>query len=142
MPKHNEREAVMAYSRPTEYRRMSDTELMQRVLVVLNHKRKWCQGSNALNASGLPVSPLSDEAVSWCLRGACIKVLNPDHSVLVRELHEERSDISMQIARACGFDTPSKGVQWNDTQGRTWVDVVERVQRRVSESASTRSKSK
>jgi hypothetical protein len=140
MPKHSTvREIQMVHARPSDYRKMSDVQLLEAALALLHTRReRWCQGSNALNAAGLPVSPVSDAAQCWCLRGACLRALQPSPSTLSVDAHHEGSDLNKQIARACGFDTPAKGVQWNDTQGRTWEEVIERIKRRIGECAFTK----
>jgi hypothetical protein len=117
-----EREATIRHG---DYQDMTDEELLRKVRELL--PGRWTQGANALNALGLPTSPMSDSAVQFCLRGACIKALQPSPHVLVCDLHLERSRISKQIAHALGFEASSWLVQWNDTQGRTEADVLARI---------------
>src|SRR5262245_17337606 len=87
------------------WKQMDDLELVSRVFTMFMNGHGWSQGSNALNALGLPCPPTSDNAVCWCLRGAAIHVLQADHRTLVHDLHTEHSEVSKQIARAFGFKT-------------------------------------
>lgn len=108
------------------HKALTDLQLARAALGILQHGH-WEQGSNAFNALGLPVPPQSDDARMWCLRGACIKALDPSHSVLITDLHNENSALSLMIARAMGFNDSRTLVQWNDTQGRTETDVINRL---------------
>jgi len=93
----------------------------------------WTQGSNALNGVGLPVSPTNALATCFCLRGACIRVLKPSDNMLSTDLHVESSYISKKITHALGFASSALLVQWNDTQGRTEKQVIERINSRLKE---------
>lgn len=84
-----------------------------------------CQGYNAGNAAGLPVSPMAPDAVEWCLRGACIKVLEPSLSALTVDMHNPTSHVSKFMADAFGFTDARKMVQWNDTQGRSTISGID-----------------
>lgn len=120
-----------ATARRKDYRVLTDLELLRGVRSLL--PGKWEQGSNAFNELLLPTSPIADNAVRFCLRGACIRVLKPTQTVVSCDLHTERSPISKQIARALGFETNAWAVQWNDTQGRTEAQVLARVDYRIKQ---------
>lgn len=130
MPKLSDRETTIGI-RPTGYLKMSNLELLKKVRGLFR-RAKWCQGSNAMTAAGLPCSPMSPDAKCWCARGMTIKALEPNISVLTVDLHTASSKVSMQIAEAWGFDDSRKFVQWNDTQGRIKDEVMMRLDERIA----------
>lgn len=125
MSRNQDHPGVAGPIRAMEYKRMRPAELLRAARVYV--ARSWCQGSNALNASGLPVSPMSPEACQWCWRGAAIRVLEPSQSVMSVDLHNEKSKLSLYIAHTFGFKTSARMVQWNDTQHRTQEEVLQRI---------------
>jgi hypothetical protein len=70
---------------------------------------------------------MSEDAVSWCLRGAVIKALQPSFHVLTVDLHHGDSQLNKYIANVFGFETAARMTQYNDTQGRTQQQVLERI---------------
>lgn len=112
-----------------QFDNITDVEMLKRARELL--RGRWTQGSNALNAFGLPTSPTDDHAVNFCLRGACIHVLQPAHNVLAVDLHVDTSYISKKITNALGFESSPRLVQWNDSQDRTEEQVIEHINHRI-----------
>lgn len=105
-----------------EYKRIAPLALLIHTRAIV--ASSWCQGSNALTAAGLPVSPMSPYACSWCLRGAAIRVMQPTQRALSTDFHHVNTPINKAMARTFGFENVGRMVQWNDTQGRTQEDVL------------------
>jgi hypothetical protein len=80
----------------------------------------WCQGADARDASGAPVEPWSESAVSWSLLGALVAAVDlpaqPD-DVVLGPLRRALSALAEVI------DEPLLAV-WNDDAGRTPHEVV------------------
>lgn len=50
---------------------------------LLSDRARWCQGTNAKTADGRHMPPTDPQVVSWCARGALLKVcglMHPDDS--------------------------------------------------------------
>lgn len=101
---------------------MNDIELVQRV-IALYRVMHWTQGCNAENSTQRMLKPTDPRATALCLRGACLRVLEPDANLLATEFTFE-SGLSEQIARALGFESNAAVVAWNDAQDRTFEDVI------------------
>jgi hypothetical protein len=114
---------------PTEYNDMDRIEMLRNVRKLI--RGRWDQGANAYDEEDNIVPPLSPTAVKFCLRGACIRVLNPPWSKLSTDLHVETSPISRMIASAFGYNLNSSLVEWNDEEGRTVGDVIAFIDARI-----------
>lgn len=53
---------------------------------LLSDRARWCQGTNAKTADGRHVPPTDPQVVSWCARGALLKVCGLAHPDDSRDL--------------------------------------------------------
>lgn len=78
---------------------------------LLEKPESWCQGANARNMAGTPVSSLDDDACKWCLVGAIIKTY---------PYALDRAKIHVKIKSIVFKDATS----WNDDPKRTHAEVL------------------
>lgn len=89
----------------------------------------WTQGAFARASDNKIVAVSSDRACSYCSVGRVIKIIKSSSlSYEERRLLEERclNYLSLAIGNEVGIDI------WNDTPGRTLVDVSEAFSRAIS----------
>lgn len=110
-------------------RDMSDLELV-RDLIRLFETYVWIQGTNACTKGMYSCSPTDDNAIGFCLRGAAIKVLDPDATLLSTVFIQE-SEVSSQIPRALGFKSNADVIEWNDVRAQDKDDVLALLHRRL-----------
>lgn len=79
---------------------------------LLTDKSKWTKGYDAQDISGERTSPMSEEAVCWCLAGALHRCYLP----------EQRQEIQDKIGLNISILFASI-VGWNDMPDRTFEEV-------------------
>lgn len=109
---------------------LTDLQLVD-MLIVLFKEKEWIQGTNAANGR-FTRNPTDWDANRFCIRGACIRILAPDRSLMATAFTMD-SPISAQIPRALGFKTNQEVVSWNDAGERTFIDVEKLLRRRKRE---------
>jgi hypothetical protein len=109
---------------------ITDLQLVEE-LIVLFKRSEWIQGTNAANGKFKRV-PTDWDANSFCLRGACIKVIAPDRGLIATAFTMD-NPVSAQIPRALGFKTNAEVVVWNDAKDRTYADIMTLLKRRRRE---------
>lgn len=48
----------------------TDAELIRAARRRITRRERWCRGTRAMTADGVPVQPLSPDAAQWCALGA------------------------------------------------------------------------
>jgi len=74
-------------------------ETLRNVKETIRNPKSWTRDVMARDADGSQVDPLSPEATSWCLLGACQKV--------VGDCFEEFRELQLQISKNLDFEMVS-----------------------------------
>ncbi len=91
------------------------------VAELLADERRWVKGAYAVNQNGHPCDTRNDEAVRWCLLGACSRIYRDFRTSLeCVALHQDIVEMSGEIVTI--FD-------YNDAESRTHAEVLELVTR-------------
>jgi hypothetical protein len=75
---------------------------------------RWCRGAFARRAGGKPIGPQTEDAIQWCMSGACIKaegLASPDAIRKVGEI----------LSKVVGRDSIPEA---NDAPSTTYADVM------------------
>jgi hypothetical protein len=83
---------------------------------VLSEPSRWTQGACGRDKLGRPCSPLSENAVQYCIVGALMRAYS-------RELHNAVYDRAIKAIVDIYGEEPISMVYWNDEPGRTFADV-------------------
>ena len=78
----------------------------------------WCQKCNARLPDGYPATPWERDACQWCLAGAIIKVIGRDTQL---------KSMLFTATKRLGFRSVSEMMDWNDAEGRTQAQVLDRI---------------
>jgi hypothetical protein len=90
---------------------------LRAVMALLDSPEKWTKGEYARDANGKPCPAWSEDAICWCLEGACSSILprtldwHPRYRRLERELEKYLPLLGL--------------VEWNDEPERTFEDIQE-----------------
>jgi hypothetical protein len=88
---------------------MTDRELLLALRAKLATPSRWTQMAGARDKRGGCVDVASNQAVCWCLAGACV------------------NQGTFYEFRLLGFQNISQLVAWNDAPERTHADVLARI---------------
>lgn len=81
----------------------------------------WCQEANAVNGEGCEVSARSENAVCFCISGACCRAGDELLGSTIRPPGDSRDVFWRALITATPDDGP---VSWNDRPGRTQAEVL------------------
>lgn len=95
----------------------------------------WCQGSNAMDMDGIPVSANSSAACQWCIEGAVQAAgLNVGNQKIIRDQFSQEADIDtefwthltelIQYEEILNKERTYIPYQWNDQSERTQDEVI------------------
>jgi hypothetical protein len=92
---------------------------LREVIALINTPRKWTKGETARTIRGFSCSSWSNDAVCWCLLGACHKITLKS----AKELYNNNTRYRNLMCEIEKFLPTSYVWEWNDTPERTFEDI-------------------
>jgi len=78
----------------------------------------WTQGSNARDARGNPVVPVSVEARCWCFLGKAVHLLRANED-------SDNMPLCQEVVELASKSLGTNSLLWHDAPGRTVAEVVQ-----------------
>lgn len=93
---------------------MTELELLDSVIGLYEgHPERWHKGEYAANADGKRVNPLDEEAVCWCIMGACDKFAGANSPLT--------NDLTYKITQQSDYHG---AVDFNDSPHTTFTELM------------------
>ncbi len=96
-------------------------KISKALLSLFKSKKRWIQGDYAKDEKNNDLLGDNPKAVCWCLAGAAQAVC----------LEKDGMSPTHRAAIALGFPSASNMIAWNDTDGRTFKEVRDRLKSRA-----------